>query len=222
MINIVIFCSGDQAKIVFSEIVKYKKYKILGFVDETKKRGTLITEHLNKKYYTIGKISENIGGKNNLKGIIANGLNFKRQKIYKDIIKIDKNFKFETIISKNAVINSNVSIGDGTLIVSGAIINYGTKIGNHCIINTSSSIDHDNFFEDFSSVGPGVITGGHVIIRKNSFIGTGSTIKQKVEIKSNTVVGAKSFVNKNCEKNSVYYGMPAKKIKTRLNSENYF
>jgi len=221
MINVVIFCSGDHAKVVFSEIVKYKKYKILGFVDETKEKGTFIAEHFNKKYYTVGKISEKVQKKNNFRGIIAAGLNFKRQKIYKSIIKIDENFSFETIVSKNAVINTNVSIGKGTVIVSGAIINYGTKIGNHCIINTSASIDHDNFFEDFSSVGPGVTTGGNVIVRKNSFIGIGSTIKQKIEIKSNTVVGAKSFVDKNCEKNSVYYGIPAKKIRTLLNSENY-
>ena len=38
MVNIVIFGSGDHAKIVFSEIIKLKKYKILGFVDNFKKK----------------------------------------------------------------------------------------------------------------------------------------------------------------------------------------
>lgn len=81
-----------------------------------------------------------------------------------EIKKINKNFKFQKIISKDAIINPNVNINEGSLIVSGTVINCGTIIGKHCILNTSSSIDHDNFFGDYSSTGPGTITGGGVEI----------------------------------------------------------
>ena len=33
-IDIIIFGSGNHAKVVFSEIINYKKYNIIGFVDE--------------------------------------------------------------------------------------------------------------------------------------------------------------------------------------------
>jgi acetyltransferase-like isoleucine patch superfamily enzyme len=220
-IDIVIFGSGSHAKVIFSEIINYKKYNIVGFVDEIKKKKDLIIKYKNKNYYTIGKISENVK-KNNVRGIIGVGSNFIRNKIYKNIILINKKFKFEKIISKNAIINLNVSIKEGAFIASGVVINQGTNIGKHCIINTSSSIDHDNIFEDFSSTAPGVITGGNVLVRKNSNIGIGSVIKHQVEIKENTVIGGNSFVTKNCDPNFLYFGSPSKKIKKISNSENYF
>jgi sugar O-acyltransferase (sialic acid O-acetyltransferase NeuD family) len=219
-IDIIIFGSGNHAKVIFSEIINYKKYNIIGFVDEVKKSKNLIIKYKNKKFYTIGKISENVK-KNSVKGIIGVGSNFIRKKIYKNIISINKKFKFEKIISKSAIINLNVSIKEGTFIASGVVINQGTNIGKHCIINTSSSIDHDNIFEDFSSTAPGVVTGGSVVVRENSNIGIGSVIKHQVEIKENTVIGGNSFVTKNCDPNFLYFGSPSKKIKKISNSKNY-
>ncbi len=221
MVNIVIFGSGDHAKIVFSEIIKLKKYKILGFVDNFKKKGIPVIKYFNKNYYTIGHIKNVVREKNNFRGIIASGLNYRREKIYNDIVKLDKKFKFEKIISKNTIIDSSVHVGDGTLIVSGTVINYGTKIGNHCIINSSCSIDHDNNLDDFSSVGPGVITGGNVKLGKNSFIGIGSVVIHNVKINDETVIGAKSLVNKDCKKNSLYYGSPIKRIRSRKKFDTY-
>ena len=37
---------------------------------------------------------------------------------------------------------------------------------------------------------------------------------EKVTIKKNTIIGGGAFVNKNCDSNSTYFGVPAKKIKT--------
>tara|TARA_B100000787_G_scaffold168216_1_gene156549 strand:- start:182 stop:850 length:669 start_codon:yes stop_codon:yes gene_type:complete len=221
MRKVIIFGSGGYAKVIYSEIIKDKKLIFLGFVDETKQKGELIIRNKKKNYVNLGKISEVIKKKNNFNGIIGIGLNFIRQKVYKDIISLDINFKFEKVISKNAIVDPDVIVGDGSLIVAGSVINIGTKIGNHCIINTSCSIDHDNIFEDFSSTGPGVITGGNVIVRKNSYIGMGSTIKQGIKIQNDTVIGAHSYVNKNCEKKSIYYGSPLKKIRKRIKTENY-
>ena len=147
------------------------------------------------------------------------GLHEKKSK--KNAKKINNNFKFQQIISKEAIISSNVFIDEGTLIVSGAIINTGTKIGRHCIINSSCSIDHDNKFSDFSSTGPGVITGGNVEVGYQSYLGLGSLIKHNIKILENTIVGLGSLVNKDCKKNSIYYGSPAKLIRKRKNNEIY-
>lgn len=220
MKKILIFGSGGHAKVIYSEIIKNKNIKFLGFVDETKKKGDIIIKG-KKNFYNLGKISEVIKKKNNFKGIIGIGSNFVRKKVYEKIILLNKYFKFQKIISKNAIVNSSVIIGDGSFVVSGSVINIGTRIGNHCIINTSSSIDHDNIFEDFSSAGPGVKTGGDVIVGKKSHIGIGTSVKQGIKICNDTIIGANSYVNKNCEKKSIYYGSPAKKIKIRTEFEIY-
>ena len=49
----------------------------------------------------------------------------------------------------------------------------------------------------------------------------GSLIKNNLKILDNTIIGSGSFVNKDCKKNSIYLGSPAKKISTRKYDENY-
>ena len=157
----------------------------------------------------------------NTLGIIGIGSNFIRKKVVEEINKIYKNFNWTTIISKNSTINGNVRIGKGSLIVSGSVINAGTKIGEHCLINTSSSIDHDNTFKNYSSTGPSVTTGGNVELGECSHLGISSTVKHQISIGDNTIIGTQSMVLKNCNKNSVYYGIPAKKIRDRKYNSKY-
>ena len=222
MKEILIFGSEGHARIVLSEIIQIKGYRVIGFVDELKKKGTIIENYKNKKYKVVGNIKgiNKLLNKNTF-GIIGIGSNFIRKKIAEEINKIYKNFNWATIISKNSTINGNVRIGKGSLIVSASVINTGTKIGEHCLINTSSSIDHNNTFENYSSTGPGVTTGGNVELGQCSHLGIGSTVKHQTSIGDNTIIGAQSMVLKNCNKNSVYYGIPAKKISDREDSSKY-
>ena len=177
----------------------------------------------NKVYHYLGNFKEFLNKNNNknLSLIIAIGSNYSRKKMYNTIKRKFKKLKWATVISKDAIINNDVKINEGSAIMSGCIINTGTSIGKHCFINTSSSIDHDNKFEDFSSTGPGVKTGGNVIVNKNSYIGIGATVVHNISIGKNTVIGGNSYVNKNCSHNAVYFGIPAKKIRNRNEKNKY-
>ena len=222
--NIVIFGSGAHSKIVFSEIIKFKKYNFLGFVDDFSQKGQKIITYKQKSYFNLGKVKDvikNNRGSNKLYGIIGVGLNYIRKKIVKEVFKLDKTFKWETIISKDCILNGNIIIGEGSLVMSGVVINTQTTIGDHCIINTSSSIDHDNYFMDFSSCGPGVVTGGNVTLGENSYLGIGSIVKHGVKIGKNTVIGGNSFVNKKCLDDFLYFGVPVKQIRKIKADEKY-
>ena len=227
--KIVIFGAGSHSKVIFSEIIKLDNYNFIGFIDNFSNKGQVIIQHSNKKFLNLGSNEQFIKDlkrkKNsiykNLYGIVGVGSNYKRKKIVNEIDRIYKNFKWETIISKNSILNGNIKIGNGTLIMSGAVINNQTKIGHHCIINTSSSIDHDNIFNDFSSTGPGVVSGGNLKVGKRSHLGIGSVIKNNISIGKNVVIGGNSYVNKNCVDNSLYFGVPAKRVKKRKFNESY-
>lgn len=223
--NIVIFGSGAHSKVIFSEIMKIKKYNFLGFVDDFSHKGKKIITYKKKSFLNLGTTKDFIKNnrrKGKLCGIIGVGFNHLRKKIVNELFKLDKTFIWESIISKDCIVNGNIIIGEGSLIMSGAIINTETTIGNHCIINTSSSIDHDNNFKDFSSCGPGVVTGGNVTLGEDSYLGIGCVVNHGIKIGKNTVIGGNSFVNKKCSDNSLYYGVPAKQIRKRKIDENYF
>ena len=218
--KIIIIGGGGQAGVIYDCIKAQGEYEIIGYSDKAK--GSLFKEKI--KYF--GNLKELINKlkKKAYKGTfltIAIGENYIRKKIYENLKKNVLDLKWATIIHPSASISSGVKIGTGSQILNGSILCYKTIISKHVCINTGAIIDHDNFFDDFSSAGPGACTGGNVKVGKLCFLGINSTVKHKIRIKENTVIGANSFVNLNCEANSLYFGTPAKKIKNRKKDDRY-
>tara|TARA_B100000035_G_C20898818_1_gene508428 strand:+ start:134 stop:781 length:648 start_codon:yes stop_codon:yes gene_type:complete len=211
---LVIIGAGGHSDVIkdILDTKKYNKIKTIKFnIDKNESKNSIYIKKLFKNdpeadfYFVIGI-----------------GFNFYRKKISEFLNKNFKGlFKWESIVSNNAIISKKIKIGKGTVIMPGVVINAGTKIGNHCIINTSSSIDHDNFISNFVSIAPGVNTSGGVKIGEASHIGINSSIKQKVSIGKNVIIGAMTFVNQNCKNNLMIYGTPMRIIKKRKISDNY-
>ena len=209
--NLYIIGKGDHAKVVFSEVSKIKKFSFKGFINKISLNEEIFKLDKNLKLKEIGKII-NINKLilNNF-FVVAIGNNNLRKKIVFQLEKKYKNIKWAKIISVKSNIDKSVSIGEGSMIISGTTINIGSKIGKHSIINTNCSIDHDNLIEDYVNCSPGIVSAGHVIIKEEVFVGMGSSIKQHTTINRKTTIGAHSYVNKNCLKNATYYGVPIKK-----------
>ena len=91
-----------------------------------------------------------------------------------------------------------VSIGEHVLISSGC--KFVTHEGAHWVLKGLSS-KYDNTFGY-----------GQIKIENNVYIGLNVTILRGVTIGKNTIIGACSLVNHSCEPNSVYAGVPARKI----------
>ncbi|MFA5240441.1 MAG: acetyltransferase [Phycisphaerae bacterium] len=123
-------------------------------------------------------------------------------------------FLFPNLISADAKVSSQVSLGEGNYIAPGVIVNAGTQIGNNCIFNTGVIIEHDCRIGDFVHLSPGSILSGGVNIGEGSHIGSGSVIIQNIQIGERTVIGAGSVVTKNIRKGMVAYGNPCKERKT--------
>ena len=220
MKKLILFGTGYGFKNLVEEISLINKYKIIGAIDEYLPKNTLI--HKKKNIKVLGKISDLKKMKlKNTYFLIGIGHNFIRKKIVNELKKKKIKIKWISFFSKSTIVAKNVKIGQGTIIMPGCVINSGSKIGNHCYINTKSSIDHDNLINNYSSTGPGVVTGGNVKIDECSHVGIGSTVLQKIHIKKNTVIGGHSLVNKNCISNSIYFGVPAKHIRKRVETEKY-
>lgn len=204
--NLVIIGKGNHSKVVLEMIKEKKDLKLILHIDG---RNFVKFKNIYKKT------------KKTLYCHIAIGSNYVRNKIYNKLIQDFPKIKFISLVSKKAIISRMSIIGDGSLIMPGVIINAQSKIGKNCIINSGSIIEHDNFFADFSSCGPGVVTGGNVKIDKFSHLGIGSVVLNNCKIGLNTIIGANSTVTKNCKKNSTYIGSPVKKIKSRKLWDNY-
>ena len=118
--------------------------------------------------------------------------------------------EFVTLVHPSAIIAPDVKIGDGTVVMAGAIINTGTIIGSLVIINTGAIVDHDNIIEDNVQIAPGCNLAGRVTCRRDCFIGTGATIIPRIVIGEGAYVAAGSTVITQVKPRTLVAGCPAK------------
>jgi len=120
--------------------------------------------------------------------------------------------------------------GEGTVVKPGFRFSRGYNIylGNKVFINFECFFQDSEkiVIDDFTLIGPNVkiYTSEHdlkskerttnpVYVGKGSWIGGGVIILPGVIIGRNSVIGAGSLVNGDIDENSVYAGVPARKIK---------
>ena len=118
-----------------------------------------------------------------------------------------------TLIHPSAQIAMNVSIGKGTVVMAGAMVNICAQIGEHCIINTNAVVEHDNTIQNYVNISPGVKLGGTVSIGELADIGIGTTVINNIDISSGCVIGAGAVVIRNAIESGTYIGVPVRKIK---------
>lgn len=125
-----------------------------------------------------------------------------RVEIYRKFL--NTGYRFSTVISNSAIVSSYSILEEGVQILPGAIVNSCT-VGENTIINSGAIIEHDVCISRHCHIAPGAVVCGGVTIGKNVIIGAGATVIQGITIADNVVVGAGSVVTKNIESNTVHY-----------------
>lgn len=143
----------------------------------------------------------------NLFAPIAN--NILREKIYNE--GKQKGYKFISYISSKCT-NFAKSIGENCFILEDNTLQPFTTIGNNVVLWSGNHIGHHSTIEDNVFFTSHVVMSGHCYIKKGSFLGVNSTIRDGITIGENCIIGMGSLVTRNTDNNSTYIGSPAKKI----------
>ena len=197
MKKIILIGAGGHCKSCIDVIEIQKKFKIVGLVDNKKKFFMI-------NYKIIGEDKElKKFSKKAQYALITTG-QIKNSKIRESLFNkaLNNGFKFPTIISPIAYVSKHASIGQGTIVMHGSIINAGAKIGKNCIINSKSLVEHDAIIGDHCHLATRSTVNGGVIIKNNTFIGSGSVIRQNIKIGKNCLVNVNLFVRKHLKDNS--------------------
>ena len=123
--------------------------------------------------------------------------------------------KFAILIHPNVVKSKHVDIGEGSIICAGSIITTDVKIGSHVVINLNCTVGHDVVFHDFVTIAPMVAISGNVTLEKCVEIGTSASVRQGITVAQNSMLGMGSVLTKDIIPSALYFGVPAKKIKSK-------
>ncbi len=121
-------------------------------------------------------------------------------------------YRFPAITSPQAVVNEEVDLGAGTVVLDGVVVNSGTVVGGWSILNTNSTVEHDCRIGENVHVAPGATVSGGVTIGDNTMVGAGATVIQGITIGGDCVVGAGATVIRDLLTPGTYVGTPAKRI----------
>lgn len=126
---------------------------------------------------------------------------------------VETGFFIPTLIHPAATVSRFASIGEGTVVMPGAVINAAAHMGAACIVNTGASVDHDCLLADGVHVSPGAHLAGNVYVGKCGWIGIGASIRQQVRVGANAMVAAGAIVVKDVEDNATVAGVPAVRMR---------
>jgi len=148
-------------------------------------------------------------------GVIAIGDNRNRRRIAEKLA----GWEWPCIVHPNSCVHYSVSLGPGTVVFAGCVVQPDTRIGSHVILNTGATVDHDCVIHDFVHLAPGTHLAGCVVVEEGVLMGVGSAAIPGVKIGAWSVVGAGGVVVENLPSGVVAVGVPAKPISGRNDFE---
>ena len=200
--RLLIIGASGHGKVVADIALKMDKWQNIAFLDDDKSIKASIGIEV------IGTSEDASKFIVNADIFVAVGDNATREKIQEKLEA--EGASIPILIHPVATIGTEVELGDGTIVMAGAVINSSTTIGKGCIVNTGSTLDHDNVIEDYVHISPGANLAGNVKVAKGSWIGIGSAVCNNVHITSRCNVGAGAVVVKDITETGTYVGVPAR------------
>jgi sugar O-acyltransferase (sialic acid O-acetyltransferase NeuD family) len=192
--------NGGFGREVYYSMTKEEQLNTVFFVED---------EYYNKSQDNTLPLSK--FNKDEYEVIIAIGDSLTREKIVK---KLPSDTKYFTYIHPSVQIySSDVKIGEGSIICGGSILTTNIVIGKHSHLNLLTTVGHDNIIRDYFTTAPGSKISGNCNIGKHVYFGTNSSVREKITICDDVIVGMNAGVVKNITEPGVYVGTPAKKIK---------
>jgi UDP-perosamine 4-acetyltransferase len=209
MDRIVVAGGGGHGKVVIAILRKLASHDVAGYVDVENRGRVLSAEYLGDD----GILEELIRERGIRFAALGIGhVRDSRQRQEICALLQAHGYELPAVISPDAVVNREVTVGAATVVMDGVVLNPGTRIGRACIINTRASIDHDCEIGEFTHVGPGAVICGGVDVGAFSLVGAGATVLPGLSIGQSCTVAAGATVVKDCAERRCYRGTPARPV----------
>jgi len=192
--NLILIGAGGHARACIDVIEQHGQYHIAGLVG--------IPEEMHSEHFNYPVIASDNELSTLVKAyqyavITVGQIQTPDHRIRLFQLAISLGFQFPVIIAPNSHVSRHSTIGAGTIVMHGAIINAGARVGCNCIINSLALVEHDTVVEDHCHISTGAILNGDVRIGAGSFVGSGSIVKGGVTVGRRSVVGMGLAIRKN-------------------------
>ena len=203
--KLVILGAGGHAKVVLSLALDLG-HQVLGLLDDDAEKWGQ-----NLMGFPVAGPTSRIWelAQRDVEFVLAIGDNGLRQKLAEEY----QGVPWATLVHPKAYVHSSVTLGEGTVVMAGAIVQPMAVVGKHVIVNTGAVVEHDCWVGDYAHIAPGAKLGGGVWVGAGALVGIGAVIIPGRSVGDKAVLGGGSVVVRNIPSGAVAYGVPARVVR---------
>ncbi|MGS0763276.1 acetyltransferase [Syntrophomonas curvata] len=181
------------------------EWNFMGFVDDGVQGNTV------EGYPSLGPVEHLFNMSADIWTAVAIADSRVRMKFVRQIQ--DQGRKLATLVHPLVSMSDYVKIGSGSIICSGAVITTNVSLGQSTIINLGCFIGHDTELHDYVSLMPAANLAGEVRVGEGCYFGLNSCVINRTTIGEWSVIGAGATVADDIPAYSLAVGVPARVIK---------
>lgn len=171
MENLLILGAGGHGRVVLEAAELIGQWNKIAFLDDR--------EDIKQIYGfdIIGKLEQYRDFRDEFGyAVVAIGNNEKRMELIDKLM--EAGFRVPRIVHPGACVSRYSSIGDGTVVLAGTVVNVGSCVGKGCILNINSCVDHDCEIGDGVHISSGAVVRSRCRIGRGAFIGAGVLVRE--------------------------------------------
>ncbi len=117
---------------------------------------------------------------------------------------VEIGFTVPTLVAENSYVAKSATLGEGTIVFNGVVINSQVSIGSNCVVNSKALLEHEVVVRDGSFISTGVVVNGNTKIGQNTLIGSGSVIRENLTIGDRCTIGMGSVLLEDLSSEQVF------------------
>jgi sugar O-acyltransferase (sialic acid O-acetyltransferase NeuD family) len=125
----------------------------------------------------------------------------------------------ETYIHPDARVYTDQPVGEGSVVLSGAVIEPHARVGANTMVWSNVTLAHHSSVEDHCWVAAGTVISGQARVSRNTFLGVSCTVVNAVTVGEFNIIGAGALITRDTKPQSVHLARSAEPF--RYSSEDY-